>query len=260
MHDLAVRGTTLREGLSLAFQFMGFACPAAHFRLIEDDSVATIEIEIESNGQDDDHLLIQWQMLTMHKLAQWQTGSEIVLDHVTFPNAMQAPYGDYAVMFGGKCEFNAPAASLSFAAHHLDLRIVRTPADLDRQFNAPKGNFAEPKTLSKSWQQRVKRLLRSDLSAERPLSTIDDLADEFRISSQTLRRRLKHEGTSYRELKADVRREAALDAMSGEDAPLSQASLRAGFAEANGLTRALRTSAGLSSTDLRGQVRAWRAH
>lgn len=259
MNEVVVRCGNLAEGLDQAFKFIGLACPAAHFRLLRDGAQATIEIAIDDNGNDVDDLLLQWNMLTLHKMAQWMTGTEILLDRVEFPNGMHGGYSDYAVLFSNDCVFNAKSARMTFAAHHLARRVVRTAQDFDRLLDAPQGNFAEPKTVSTTWRQRVRRSLRADLGAQRPMSMIEELADEFGVSSQTLRRRLKAEGSSYRLLKSEIRREAALDAMSDDNAPLGNASIRAGFAEPNGLTRALKASGGLGPSDLRMQVRHWRA-
>ena len=54
-----------------------------------------------------------------------------------------------------------------------------------------------------------------------------------------------------------MRREIALDVLADDGATLSEASIAAGFAEPNALTRALKATRGISSTQLRDQVRRW---
>jgi AraC-like DNA-binding protein len=255
--DIAVRCATLREAIELPFAFLGLVCGAARFKLVENGSTASVEITIESDGKDPDHILTQWHMITWHKLSQWLIGAEILLDRIEFSHPMQVGYSAYAKMFGSNCLFRCPVNRLSFSASYLDRRVVRTPADLEQLFKRVLGNFTEPTTLSRTWKQLAKRALQMDIVGDEKLSTIDRLADEFGVSGQTLRRRLKAEGTSYRLLKAEVRREAALDALSDNGATLSEASLKAGFAEPNGLTRALRSSKDLSPRKLREQVRLW---
>jgi AraC-like DNA-binding protein len=71
------------------------------------------------------------------------------------------------------------------------------------------------------------------------------------MSSQTLRRRLQAEWTSYRLVKEEVRREAALCWLARERLSIGEISNRAGFAEPNGLTRALKAWTGLSPSAYR---------
>ena len=255
--EVAVRCTTLGEALGLAFRYIGLVCPAAHFRISEVDEEAVIEIGIDGSDSEIARVQCLWLLIMTHRLAQWLTSSEIALNRVELATPMTLSFGDYARIFESECSFNCAANRFAFPRQFLQRRIVRTPQEFDRQIHAPFGNIIEQATLSRTWKQMVRRILRSNIIEEQPLLTIDALAGEFGVSSQTLRRRLAAEGTSYRALKADTRREAALDALSAQNTSLSEASLRAGFVEPNGLSRALRASQGISSRQLLDQIRDW---
>jgi AraC-like DNA-binding protein len=86
------------------------------------------------------------------------------------------------------------------------------------------------------------------------LLSIEALAHEFNISSQTLRRRLEEDGISFRSLKEEVRREVILAWLAEPDIPIGEISLRAGFAERNGLARAVRSWVGVSPSEYRHRV------
>jgi AraC-like DNA-binding protein len=83
------------------------------------------------------------------------------------------------------------------------------------------------------------------------IPTMEELAKEFGVSGQTLRRGLKTEGTSYRQIKAEARREVVLSNISDTTLTLSQISVLAGFAETNGLVRAMKAWTGLSPSAFR---------
>ena len=257
--EIAVRCSTLREALLLAFQYTGFICPSARFSLTPADDEAIIEIDIAGVRSEIANVQRTWMLMTTISLAQWLIGSKIDLNWVELPVPMRLNFGEYSQVFGGRCSFNFEAARTGFPEQFLQRRIIRSPQDYGSHMRSPMGNVVEPKTLSRSWKEQVKRRLRVNLGDDRPFSTIEKLAEEYGICGQTLRRRLKEEKSSYRLLKAEVRREAALDALSAEDVSLSEASMRAGFAEANGLSRALRSSTGRSPSQLRNQLRDWQA-
>jgi AraC-like DNA-binding protein len=257
MGEIAVRCATLREAIRVCFQMFGLVTDAMRFELIEDGETAVIEITPRDPARDPDHFLIEWHMMLWHKFPQWLIGVELSLDRAEFTHPMQGGFSSYAQMFGSDCAFLCPRARLTFASSYLDRRVTRGTGDIGGLRERAVGNFTNPMTLARSWKEATKRALRVDIATDRRLSSIGELAEEFGMNSQTLRRRLRAEGSSYRLVKAEVRRESALEAMCERGATLSEASLRAGFAEANGLTRALKISSGINSTELRDQVRVW---
>jgi AraC-like DNA-binding protein len=256
--ELGSRCATLREAIAMGFRFMAMVTRALEFRLIEEGEQAVIEIRQAPTPRDPEHALADWSMIVWHKLPQWLIGAEIWLDRTEFAHELDAAYTAYAGMFGGDCVFNADACRLVFARGYLDRRVVMTPAEAERLKTSTPGYFASPAGLSTTWKQLISNRLRVEVASGEPPATLEDLAAEFGVSSQTLRRRLTAEGSSYRELKAEARREAALDVLADERTTLSEASIAAGFAEPNALSRALRARHGLSARDLRDQVRRWR--
>jgi AraC-like DNA-binding protein len=257
--ELGTRCDTLRDAISMGFRFMTIATDAIRFELLEQGDQAVIAIRQESSPRDPGHVLADWAMIVWHKLPQWLIGSEIWLDRTEFDHSLDASYSSYAAMFGGDCIFNSDACRLVFARSYLDRRIIRRPTQGDQLKATTPGYFAEPAFVAKTWKQLIRNILRTEIAEGDPPSTIDRLAAEFGVSSQTLRRRLKAEDASYRSLKAEARLEIARDVLAGQNATLSDASLAAGYAEPNALTRALKTTKGVSSKDLREQLLRWRA-
>jgi hypothetical protein len=256
--DLGARCATLREAVGRCFQFMGFVTSALTFRLVEEADQAVIEIRQAQSPRDPDHVLADWSLVVWHKLPQSLIGAEIWLDRTEFDHPLDGAYSAYAHMFGGDCVFNSDAGRLVFDRSYLDRRVAITPAEADLLKPRVPDHFAIPVGLTTSWRQQVGNRLRLEIAAGRAPSTIEALACEFSVSGQTLRRRLRAEGASYRGLKAAARRQAALDALGDRRAGLGAASLAAGFAEAGALTRALKSGQGPSASELREQVRRWR--
>jgi AraC-like DNA-binding protein len=256
--EMTCRCETLRAALAFGGRLLAVATSAVRIELIEAGDEAVLQFRAEPGARGSEDLLVDWLMVIWHKQAQWLIGSEIFLERTEFAHALDEKYSAYARMFGGDCVFNAEVSRLRFARSYLDRRIVRTPADGEHMTVWKPGFFSKPIGLSRTWKQLVKGVLRVQIANGQPPSSVEDLAAEFGIGSQTLRRRLRAEGASYRTIKARVRQELALDVLADSGATLAQASLAAGFAEPNALTHALKATKGISASQLRDQVKHWR--
>lgn len=74
------------------------------------------------------------------------------------------------------------------------------------------------------------------------------------VSSQTLHRGVKAENTSYRQIKAEARRGVVESNIADVSLTLSHILVLAGFAEANGLVRAMKSWTGLSPSAFRRSI------
>ncbi len=92
--------------------------------------------------------------------------------------------------------------------------------------------------------ERIRAYLRRHL--EEALPTLDEVADEFDLSPQTLRRRLKDAGTGFQCLKDEVRRVAAVDYLARADLSLMEVASRVGFSEPSTFHRAFKKWTGLA--------------
>jgi AraC-like DNA-binding protein len=252
--ELGTRCATLREAILMAFRFMRMATAALGFDLAEDQDRAVITIAQQPSSRDPANVLADWAMITWHKLPQWLIGSEIWLDRTEFARPLTGSYASYAAMFGSHCVFNSDAGRLVFARSYLDRRVIRRAGEGDRLKAITPADFTRSAFVARTWKQRIRNILLVELAAGRSLPALEDLAAEFDVSSQTLRRRLKDEGTSYRSLKAAARVEVALGVLTDETAKFGEASIAAGFAEPNELARALKASRGVTPKELREQV------
>ncbi|MFC3172811.1 AraC family transcriptional regulator ligand-binding domain-containing protein [Novosphingobium bradum] len=252
--ELGTRCATLREAITMGLRFMRMATRAIAFDLAEEGERAVITFREAASPRDPGLILSDWTMISWHKLMQWLIGSEIWLERTEFAHPLEADYTDYAAMFGSNCIFQSDAGRLVFARALLDRRIIRLPGEGDRLKPSTPGYFGKPGLVSRTWQQLVRNLLHVEMAKGNPPLTIEELATEFGVSSQTVRRRLREEGIGFRALKAEVRMEIARHMLVDRQVTQSEASIAAGFAEPNALSRALRLSQGISPRELRSQV------
>jgi AraC-like DNA-binding protein len=98
---------------------------------------------------------------------------------------------------------------------------------------------------------QVRRLVEQGLrGANHPAG--DEVAGRLAISPQTLRRKLAAEGTSLREIREQVLRDAAVTSLVRGEESLAELSERLGFSEPSAFTRAFRRWTGSPPSDYRG--------
>jgi AraC-like DNA-binding protein len=249
--EMMVLSRDLRDGFERCFRFYRLITGGMVFRLLEGGGLAAIEIKAADPFRDTNHVLTEWQAVRWHKLAQWMIGAEIPLIRAEFSHAMQGPLGEYAqVFFCDDCQFGLPDTRLYFKASFLNRKIVRKLEDLDVRKTVQ--NYDPVHTeVEKSWCKLLKASLCARLRKMESMPTMERLAEEFGVCSQTLRRRLKEERLTYRALKAQARREVVMEQICDERISLAQISLMAGFAETNGLARAMKSWTGFSPSQYR---------
>ena len=245
----AVTAPTIGEALQFAFELYAERTRDVRFELSRRGEIATVNMTVVHPEIAQHELLYEWWFLVWPGLASWLAREEIPVVAVDLPHAPLGESEEYAEALSGVCRFQQPAARLLLPEHHLRKPVLRETSEVS-EFMSPR---SELRLLSgeRPFKQQLKQLLRQRLATTQSLMSIEDAAAFYHVSSQTLRRRLQAEWTSYRMVKEEVRREAALRWLDHEGLSISEVSYRAGYAEPNGLTRALKSWAGISPSAYR---------
>jgi AraC-like DNA-binding protein len=102
---------------------------------------------------------------------------------------------------------------------------------------------------------RLRRRLRRCVG-EMEWPGLEQVAQEFNMSSTTLRRRLEAESTSYQEVKDQVRRDAAIHYLCSTDLNITDIGSLVGFQEASAFRRAFKAWNGVQPGEYRRQESA----
>jgi AraC-like DNA-binding protein len=214
---------------------------------------ASLSIVAADPSRDPTHFLIEWYATRLISISQWLIGQEMAQVEVEFAHSRQVAQAAYTSTLAEQVTFDRPANRIIFPSRYLSRRPVREIGDLEGLVTS-KFDPEHRTYIRRSWSTLVKSALRSRLFKMEPLPSMEELAHQFGVSGQTLRRGLKNEGTSYREVKAAARHEVVLNTISDPNLTLGQISVLAGFAETNGLVRAMKSWTGLSLSVLRRSV------
>lgn len=159
---------------------------------------------------------------------------------------MSAP-SVYRANFGSEVRFGQAADAIVYGEQVLASPIVASdPSECRRVIARINGAFAEHEP---PLHARVRGLVMHLLSSER--CTDPDVAKELGLHPRTLHRKLRGEGTSFRQIKNEVRRDLLIHYLDQTALPIAEISERLGFAEQSAMTRFCRQQLAVSPTQRR---------
>ena len=229
------------------------------FAVLLDDVSAELEVEgrvasvrVENRIEDaearrfaDETLLVM-----VHGLMCWLVGRRIALGLAEFAHPRPAHAPEYTVMFSEHLRFDAERTRIHFDARQLAAPVVQDDTTLKTFLQtAPQSVFLKYKNED-SWSARLRRRLRASVGrTEWPL--LEDVARELHVAPTTLRRRLEAEGTSYRGIKDDLRRDAAVHYLCGSRLSVAEIAGLLGFQETSAFHRAFKKWSGVQPGEYR---------
>ena len=147
------------------------------------------------------------------------------------------------MFLGNPVNFDAPYTEMVLNRALLEKPNTQNEQSLARYLRHPVLAMLTQQYEQDSWTLRVKRLLRKDLEEMRELDTV---AAELDVHPQTLRRRLGKEGTSFSELKSQLRRDISLHYLGKQGLSIEDIAHRAGFSESSAFIRAFKGWTGVT--------------
>lgn len=177
----------------------------------------------------------------IHGVASWLVGRALPLDHVDFAFERPAFAAEYRTLYPGPVRFEQPASALAFAASCLALPVRRTAQEVPGFVRrAPEGwmfpAFAVERLALRVREQLSRHLLDGH--------TASQVARALNVSLRTLHRRLAEEGTSFQQIKDELRRDLAIERLTRTAQPIGRIGAELGFDSAGSFHRAFRTWTG----------------
>jgi AraC-like DNA-binding protein len=189
----------------------------------------------------------------MHRFYCWLIGQDIPIIKVNFPHDAPGDPEKYEMLYNAPVNFNTGENAVYIPAEYLDAPIAQDEASL-RDFlrTAPYQLVSrqEPQTTHKL-ADHVRAMIEAEMQGEFP--SIETIASKMAISSRTLHRRLTREGTSFQEIKDDIRRDAAIAYMNRDELTINAVSILMGFQDTSAFYRAFKKWTGVSPGEYRSR-------
>lgn len=242
----------LDRALRRALRFLTLVIDEPRGTLTVENGIAVVTLHETSPARRAFAYRAYW--IVLHGLACWLVGRRLPLRRVDFRGAEPSSGGaDYRLFFGAPVTFGCAQSGLAFDARFLKLPVNRTEAALKEFLRRAPANIL----IRYRYDSGINALVRKRLHATRPADwpDFDAMAGLLRVPPSTLRRRLRHEGESFGEIKDEIRRDLAFDALTNTDGRVSDIAAELGFAEPSAFHRAFRKWAELTPAAFRQQKR-----
>lgn len=192
-------------------------------------------------------------LVLVHGLLCWLAGRRIPLRAVAFAQPRPAHAAEYGVMFSPEVHFDASHTCAWFDARWLAAPLVQDERTLAAFLRtAPQSVFLKYRNRQ-GWVARVRQRMRG-VPAGDGWPTLAQLAVEFRITPSTLRRHLEREGSSYRDIKDQLRRDAAIGHLGNGRHSVAEVAALLGFREPSAFHRAFKKWTGVRAGQYQAQA------
>ena len=232
--------TSIREVIQHTSDYLFLHGPGLVMSLQEQSPLSPDAVEIIFEIRADEYLpqrqTIDLCLGTIHRISKWLTGEQYELIAVSLPHNPIASITTYQRFFEAPTLVNQERAALLLHRRALTCQphgsnpALREVAQdyLSRYFRNPNEKFSAS----------VRKGLRVHLSTSHANKI--QIASMLGLHPRTLQRKLVQEGTSFDQIKDDLRKELALQYLWETQIPMSQLAGILGFSEQSALTRAIK--------------------
>lgn len=202
------------------------------------DTGRLIRFELRTDDFDDpDHFMVESLLVLWHRFAGWLIGHRIPLQRTDFQYPKPAHAAEYPLMFGCQPNFAQPSTSLTFDRRYLELPVVQNESSLHRFLRHSPADLFSRRDYQPSLTEQVRRIVSRALGAG---ASPESVAARLDMSEATLRRRLRAEGTSFREVRDDLLRDESVASLVRGTETVEELARRLGFSDASAFHRAFK--------------------
>lgn len=231
---------TLGEALDRAARFLRLVIPDLAVSTAREGPQALLEIRelrpLQARPDDPRRVFaFEWLLRLLHGLACWLAARAIPLEAVAFPFRAPPHAPEYARIYAPLASFGEGHLAARFDAAFLAAPVRRDEAELARFLEGAPGRIS----MLYRPDRGLARAVREWMAGHLPLAPrLDDVARDLHLSTRTLHRRLREEGTSFRELRESLRRELALDWLGRGKRNVAATAAALGYSEPSAFFRA----------------------
>lgn len=241
---------TLEKAFSRGLLFYSLFPHSPRLTLSREDEWVRLSLD-DARLVDPDHFLSESLLVTWHRLGSWLIGQRIRLEQASFRYPEPEHGAEYELMFSCPLAFDAESTSLLFHRRYLNMPLLQDERTLKHFLERSPADLLARPDEGDSMCSRLRRQLGRDSSRWPDLEAV---AAQLHVSPQTLRRHLREEGSSFQELKDQLRRDIAIYHLNRGDQSLQQIAEQLGFSEPSAFHRAFKKWTGLTPGAYRAQA------
>ena len=235
---------TLGDFLERSTRFNYLVTDCVSLRLERNGKTASYIVTPGAGMVDPDNFFTHILLSLAHRLSNWLINQCLVLESVNFTHARPHYANEYNFLFGAPINFDQPENKLCFSSNYLDMPLKQNEQTLDEFLKLPAMQLMSIPDAGNSFVAKVKDMIQLSIAEQCP--EFEDIASDLHTTSVTLRRRLRQEGTSYQQIKDDVRRDTAVYNLSRGTMSIESVAESVGFSETTSFFRAFKRWTGVT--------------
>jgi AraC-like DNA-binding protein len=235
---------TLGKALARYCRFFGLLQGGSAPQLVLEDEHANIRLNPVAGPGRADVYAGELALFNCHRFCSWLVQEHLPALAFNFSHRAPGHAEEYRAMFlGNPVYFDQPRTEMVLNRSLLAMPVSQNEQSLARFLRHPALVMLAHQYDRRSWTAQVNRILRKDLER---MPELDDVATLLEVHPQTLRRRLSKEGTSFSELKGQLRRDVSLHYLGKQGLSIEEIAHRAGFSESSAFIRAFKGWTGVT--------------
>jgi AraC-like DNA-binding protein len=235
---------TLETFLLRGIKFYGLVTDSIELELSKDDKDAQYVLSTQPGTEDPDNFLAFILLGIVHRLSSWVIDQPLILKSVSFTHSRPGTASEYNFLFKAPIKFDQADNSLNFSSSYLDMPVQQSDQTLQEFLAKPELQLMGLSSSDNSLVVKVKRLIKDKVSTEFP--EFESIAEHLHSTTVTLRRRLREEGSSYQQIKDDLRRDTAIFNLGKGSMSIEQVAESVGFSEPTSFFRAFKRWTGVT--------------
>ena len=239
---------SLEEAFSRVLRFQKIINTGANFHAEDTDFEITFVADLVIPGHSHHPVYVLSMLAGIVRMSRLTAGNDICPTCVTLIQDEPEQSIRIREFFGSPVEFGAPRNSISFSQSTIETPIISANPKLARINDQIVIDYLarhDQESIVAKAQARIIELLPSG----RPNQV--DIARSLNMSLRNFQRKLKLEGTSFRELVDTIRKDLAVQFIKEQDRSISAISYSLGFTEPANFTRSFKTWTGMSPKQFR---------
>lgn len=209
-----------------------------------------VQISLESEGDhvyfttifrrpelDFEHFYIEYWHVIWHRFASWYIGKPIKLLG-SYINYTPLDKAEYDLLFRCPTYLKSKYNRLVFHRNYLHEPLIKSQRELQVFLRRAPIDLLTIPGEDSSLSARIYQLLEPKLNQGEVVPGSVELAKELSMSEQTLRRKLTAEGTSYQQIKDNLRNDLANRLLRDRSITIAEIAKQLGFSEPRAFTRA----------------------
>jgi len=244
-------GSSAEEALEVVNRYIGLLREGANFHMVRDGATCRWNLDMAARFP---RAINDWTVAVYVTMARRLTGEHWRPLEVHVMHSEPFDTSEYRRVLGVPVKFDMPNNALVFDPLWLQTPIIEADQRLHLLMRRYAGDLLERRPRTDRFVDRVRAAMAESLRAGH--TSTGRVARQLHVSERTLRRRLQDEGTNYKSVLEDVRRELAINYLQYQrDLGIAEIAFMLGFSHTPAFSRAFKRWTGSSPGEYRESIK-----